>query len=157
MKRVILTILLLSIVCALFAYDFQGKVYVFKNGPENYRNLEFQFLDDSLLACDIKNGTYTQYPYSVVGGIIFLGELQNQTFIDYLEAETIPYALKDGTAVLELDMGHDKLVLYDNGRKQYRSNLAFGITDKTAVAAALIAGTVYSYEKYNYKKHKDKH
>ena len=149
MKRVILLIIILAIVCSLFANDFQGKVYVFKNGPENYRNLEFQFLADSILVCDTKNGTYAQYVFSVVGGTILLGELQNQYYNDCLGTDTIPYVLKDGTAVLELNLGYDKLVLYDAGRQQYRSDLAFGIIDKTAVAAALITGTVYSHEKYN--------
>lgn len=149
MKRVIILTVVISIACSMFANDFRGKVYGFKNGAEDYRNLEFQFLEDSILICDMKNGTYTQYPYSVAGGTILLGELQNSNFSDYLGTATIPYALKDGTVVLELDLGYDTLVLYDTVREQNRSDLAFGIIDKATVAASLISGTVYSYEKYN--------
>ena len=149
MKRVAILILVISIACSLFANDFQEKVYAFKNGPEDCRNLELQFLEDSILVCDTKKGTYSQYSYSVVGGTILLGEIRSPGSNDFLGTETIPYVLKDGTAVLELDLGYDSLVLYDTGRQQYRSDLAFGIIDKTAVASALITGTVHSYEKYN--------
>lgn len=149
MRRVVILILGISIACSLFANDFQEKVYTFKSGPDSFRNLEFQFLEDLILVCDTQNGTYIQYPYSVAGGTIILEDPQVQDDTDYLGTEAIPYVLRDGTAVLELDLGYDTLVLYDTGRKQYRSDLAFGIIDKAAVATTLIYGTVYSYEKYN--------
>ena len=150
MKRIITIILLVSVVLgSLIANDFQHKVFEYKKGPEDYKNLEFEFSDEILTICDTGNGAYFQYSYRVSGGTIVLEELCNPNATDYFLTKIIPYKLSDGTAILELDLGLDKLVLYDTGRKQYRSNLAFGIMDKAVVATGLIAGTTYTYKTYN--------
>ena len=143
MKKSILFVMMFLCIKLAFANDFTNKVFEVKKGPDGYENLEFQFSDDYLLICDMEKGTYTQYSYDVVGGTIYLGELQNPNFVDYLTEAAVPYSLKDGTAVLELVLQSGVLTLYDTGRKQYRSNLAFGIMDKATITSALIAGTVY--------------
>lgn len=161
MKRFIPIVLLFFCVRLLSANDFMDKVYEVRKGPEGYEDLEFLFSDDSLLICDMGKDIYSQYSYDVVGGTIYLGESQNPGSFDYLLSETIPYSLKDGTAVLELSLDSGILTLYDSGRKEYRSNLAFSIFDKAAVATALIAGTVHanqnvSYERNGYQYEKDR-
>ena len=144
MKKFILSAIIILFVGLVFANDFQGKVYEFKNGAGGYQNFEFQFSEDVLFVLDTKNGVYSQYSFEVVGRTLYLEDLENPNFIDFLKVKTIQYSLKDGTAILELVIGSEVLTLYDIGIKQYRSDLAFGIIDKTAVAAALIAGTSYS-------------
>ena len=149
MKKLFLLILMVAIAGFIFANDFQGRVYEFKSGPKSYKNLEFQFLEDSLLILDLKQGTYTQVAYCVEGGTIYLEGEQSSSPENLLLDYALPYALKDGTAILELTIGYEVLVLYDTGRKQYRSNLAFGIIDKAVASSALIAGTVSAYQKTN--------
>lgn len=160
MRRFIPLTLLLICVKLLFANDFENKAYAVRKGPEGYETLEFYFSDDHLLICDMSNGTYTQYPYDVVGGTINLGELLNPNSIDYLEDKAISYSLKDGTAVLNLFLETGELTLYDTGRRQYRSDLAFGIMDKIAISSALIAGTAYGCKNqkfYKVKKYANSH
>lgn len=161
MKKYTIVFLCFAISCSLFANDFQGKLFEVRKGPENLKNYEFLFLEDSVLLFDIKNGTYTQYPYSVVGATIILGEQNNPEFTEVINTSTIPYVLKDGAAVLELYLGDDILTLYDTGRKQYRSNLYFGVMDKATVAVALLSGVVHAnknepYESNGYKYQKDR-
>ena len=155
MRRFIPLILLLICTKLLFANDFENKVYGVRKGPKGYETLEFFFSDDHLLICDMSNGTYTQYPYDVAGGTIYLGEPLNSNSVDYLGGKTIPYSLKDGTAVLNLLLENSLLTLYDTARKQYRSDLAFGIMDKTAIAATLISGTAYSCKNLKFYKVKE--
>ena len=149
MKKLILLILMVAIAVSIFANDFQGMVYEFKSGPKSYKNLEFQFLEDSLLIIDLKQGTYTQVAYCVEGGTIYLEGEQSSSSEDSLLDYALPYALKDGTAILELTIDDEVLILYDTGRKQYRSDLAFGIIDKAVASSALVAGTVSAYQKTN--------
>lgn len=149
MKKIVFLFIIVAIACSLFANDFQRKVFEVKKGPASFRSLEVVFQDDSILMFDTKTGTYTEYPYDVIGGTILVGESKNPDSTDYLGARTIPYVLKDGTAVLELNLGYDTLVLYDTGRKQYRSDLAFGIVDKTVAATALISGTIDVYQNFS--------
>lgn len=150
MKRIFLiSVLVVVALGSLIANDFQYKIFEYKKGPEYYKNLEFEFSDELLKICDTGNGAYSQYSYQANGGTIVLEELCNPNATDYFLTKIIPYKLSDGTAILELDLGLDKLVLYDTGRKQYRSNLAFGIMDKAVVATGLIAGTTYTYKTYN--------
>lgn len=156
MKRLAILIIVIAITCKIFANDFQGKVFEVRKGPGHLWDQEIVFLEDSILLFDMKNGTYVQYPYSVVGGTIVLRELKDGDENCLLGSLTIPYVLKDGTAVLELDLGYDTLVLYDTGRKWYRSNLAFGVIDKATIASGLISGVVNTYNNYHkYEKYYD--
>ncbi len=140
MKKLFLLILIVLITGSVFANDFQGKVYEYKKGPTVYKDCEFQFFEDSLFILNMKEGTYTLFAYHVEGGTLaFEGEESSKV--------TVPYVLKDGTATLELTIGDEVLVLYDTGRRQYRTNLAFGIVDKTVASSALVAGTVSAYQK----------
>lgn len=149
MKKLFLLILVATIAGAIFANDFQGRVYEFKSGLNSCKNLEFQFLEDSLLILDLKQGTYEQVAYHVEGGTIYLESEQDSRLEDLYIKGALPYTLKDGTAILELTIGNDVLVLYDTGRKQYRSNLAFGLIDKAVASSALVVGTVSAYQKMN--------
>ncbi len=160
MKRICPFILLFLCAALLFANDFESKVFEVRNGPDGYGNLEFIFYGDYLLICNLGKGTYTQYPYEVSGETINLGELLNPNSIDYLEDKAISYSLKDGTAVLNLFLETGELTLYDTGRRQYRSDLAFGIMDKIAISSALIAGTAYACTNqkfYKVKKYANSH
>lgn len=142
MKKLFVLILIALIPGVVFANDFQEKVYEYKKGPTVYKDCEFQFLDDFLLVFNIKEGTYTQFAYHVEGETLtFKGEESSSV--------KVPYVLKDGTALLELTIGDEVLILYDTGRKQYRSNLAFAIVDKAVAASALVTGTVSTYQRAN--------
>lgn len=138
MKKIVLLILVIAVTGLLFANDFQGKVYEFKKGPKSYKGCEFQFFDDALLICNANEGTYTQYQYTVSGGTIHFEDVQSPNQIDCIAERSLPFTLKDGTAILELQLNDGVLVLYDSGRRQYRSDLAFGILDKATVATSLI-------------------
>lgn len=150
MKKIVITVLLIIVLAIpLFANGFMGKVFEVKKGPVEYKNLEIQFLESDILVCDMKKGTYSRYPYHVSGSTLYLDEADNPGAFGLFDTDSIQYKIKDGTAIVELFSDAFSVVLYDIGRKQYRSDLAFRIFDKTAVATTLVVGVVSSVPKQN--------
>ena len=144
MKKTILVALIVCLPILLFANVFTGKVFEVKSGAKEYKNLEFQFLDSEILVCNLKNGTYAKYPYQVSGSTIVLGSSAGKNYIELFNKGCVQYKISDGAAKVELSSDEISLVLYDSGRKQYRSDLAFELLDKTTIASALVAGSRYS-------------
>ena len=140
MKKLLITLLILVLSFAVFANDFTGKLFEVKSGPKEYKSLVFQFLESEIIVCDTDNGSYARYPYRVSGSTIFFDEPGRQKSLGLFNEDSIQYKISDGTAKVELFNDELSIVLYDIGRKQYRSDLAFEILDKATITTALIAG-----------------